>query len=215
MIVLACGSARTSRRWRRGVERHAAVVEVGDAARLRRVLSSHPSCVVLLDLGLPGLGGVRGLGRLQRSNPSAQLIALTAAPRDSEGVAALTAGARGYARRDLTLALLGRAVEVVGRGEIWASRSLLGLLLDELSALTERRARPVVAAAPVILDRLTRRERDVAALIATGASNKEIARRTALSEKTVKAHLTAVFRKLQVPDRLRLAVLLNGLREPR
>jgi DNA-binding NarL/FixJ family response regulator len=214
MIVLACGSARTSRRWRRGVESHAAVVEVGDAVRLRRVLAAHPSCVVLLDLDLPGLGGLRGLGRLQRASRSAQVIALTGTSRDSEGVAALKAGARGYARRDLSPALLARAVEVVGRGEIWASRALVGVLLDQLSALGERPEQPAVPDV-ASLERLTRREREVAALIATGASNKDIARRTGLSEKTVKGHLTAIFRKLQVPDRLRLAVLLNELREAR
>jgi DNA-binding NarL/FixJ family response regulator len=213
MIVLACGSASVRRRWRLGLRPGVDVTEVADAARLRRDVVALKPSVLVVDLALPRLGGLATVARLQRQSPATRMILVTPAPRDAEGVAALKAGARGYCHRDIDPALLDKAVEVVQKGEIWAGRALIARLLDDLAAITERRER---GPAPPLegLEQLTLREREIALLVAAGASNKEIAEQVGVKEKTVKAHLTAIFRKLDVPDRLRLAVRLNTSRRP-
>jgi DNA-binding NarL/FixJ family response regulator len=137
------------------------------------------------------------------------VIAATARPTESEGVAVLRAGARGYCDRDLDPALLRKAVDVVQRGEVWASRVLIARLVEQLAAAIMQPAH-ATAAAGSRLDVLTARERQIALLVGAGAANKEIGHRLGVTERTVKAHLTAIFRKLGVTDRLRLALALNG-----
>src|SRR6266550_2189102 len=106
---------------------------------------------------------------------------------------------RGYCSRKSEPALLRTAVERVRGGEIWVGRSVTGHLLEELAAVS----RPRAPDAAKRLAGLTRRERE---LVAAGASNKEIAERLSIAERTVKAHLTSIFRKLGVSSRLHLAV---------
>src|SRR6266550_1851533 len=109
---------------------------------------------------------------------------------------------RGYCSRKSEPALLRTAVERVRGGEIWVGRSVTGHLLEELAAVS----RPRAPDAAKRLAGLTRRERELVALVAAGASNKEIAERLSIAERTVKAHLTSIFRKLGVSSRLHLAV---------
>jgi two-component system NarL family response regulator len=119
------------------------------------------------------------------------------------------AGVRGYCRIDIDPELLKRVVVAVQLGELWIRRSLMARLLDELGVRVPAEAlekRAVVGR----LVRLTVREQQIAALVGGGGTNKQIARRLAISERTVKAHLTEIFRKLGITDRLKLALLLAG-----
>src|SRR5439155_25689548 len=97
-------------------------------------------------------------------------------------------------------------------GELWASRALIARLVAELSA-RHRLREPALGhgAGAERLTALTEREREIALLVGGGAANKEIAAHLGVTERTVKAHLTAIFRKIGVNDRLRLALLLNGV----
>jgi DNA-binding NarL/FixJ family response regulator len=128
----------------------------------------------------------------------------------SEGLSALLAGAKGYCARAIDPVSLDKAVASVRDGELWMRRALVNALLAELVARTgdasnDLDKRPDRSC----LERLTRRQREVAEAVAVGASNKEIARRLNVTERTVKAHLTEMFRNVGVRDRLRLALLLN------
>ena len=127
---------------------------------------------------------------------------LVARPDDADAVAALKQGASGYCSRQSEPTLLRRALQRVRAGEIWVGRSVTGHLLEELAALSHRRG----PEAPQRLRRLTARERELVAIVAAGASNKEIAERLSIAERTVKAHLTSIFQKLGVSSRLHLAV---------
>ena len=93
------------------------------------------------------------------------------------------------------------------KGEIWAGRTLVARLIEELGARVRTHPRTDSSAR---VGGLTTREREIAGLVSGGASNKEIAARLGVTERTVKAHLTAIFRKIGVTDRLRLALYLNG-----
>ncbi len=123
-------------------------------------------------------------------------------------VSALSLGVAGSCGVALSPAELSRIVEVVLKGGVWVSRQAL----PEMLLLLRQAATPKPAAtAQPVLERLTPREREIAGLVAEGVANKVIAQRLGLSDLTVKAHLTAIFRKLGVPSRVKLALLLSAL----
>jgi two-component system nitrate/nitrite response regulator NarL len=206
MIVLASRTGAVRRRWRAGLRRFT-VQDAPDSRRLEALLAQRAPAVVFVDAAIFGARGAGDVATLQRLSPATRFIIASDEPAEQEGLAAFRAGARGYCHRDLDPALLVKAVEVVQKGEIWAGRTLVARLVEELGA---RQGRARKSAEGARLGSLTRRERDIAGLVASGAANKEIAHRLGVTERTVKAHLTAVFRKLGVNDRLRLALYLNG-----
>jgi two-component system NarL family response regulator len=214
--LVAASSAAVRRRWAAGLEGWLAPVEAADRVELEeRMLASRPT-VVFLDLALRGLSGLDGVPDIQRLNPRARLVLLASSPSERQAVFALAAGARGYCDRNIAPALVKKAVEVVQRGEIWIGRQVVPHLLRRITSLTPARPDAGPAARlPRRFDFLAPRERQIALLVGSGANNKEIARRLNISESTVKAHLTSVFRKLDVPDRLRLALFVRRRRAAR
>jgi len=142
------------------------------------------------------------------------MLVLSASPSSEEELAILKAGARGYCSQTISSELLRKAVERVQQGEIWVTRRLIPSLIEEISSLNHQRAKNHSAAANIYLALLTPREREIATLIGQGANNKIIARKLDITERTVKAHLSEIFRKLSIPDRLQLALLLHGHRPP-
>lgn len=209
MVLLASPNAGVRRRWRQALQRVSGIHQAATRAALERHLAALKPATLLLDLAVPKLGGIDGVRALRRLSPSTKIILLTKAPREQEGISALKAGASGYCETDLNAALLRKAVEMVQKGEIWVRRSMIPHLLEELALLTHRRNRESPAHRDRRLDRLTPRQREVVRLIGGGASNKEIASQLNVTERTVKAHLTAIFRKIGVSDRLRLALFVT------
>jgi len=182
---------------------------VADRAALERGMAELKPAVLLLDLALPRLVKRGGVSAIQRLNAATKIVLLTHAPNEKEGLAMLMAGARGYSDTNIDPALLKRTMVMVQKGEIWVGRQVIHRLLDELSALTKLLKKKSPAKPDPRLDSLTPREREIVRLISGGASNKEIAGQLHVSEKTVKAHLTEVFRKLNLSDRLHLALFAN------
>lgn len=176
--------------------------EAKDRAEVERALPKLTPSVLLLDLPMKGFRGPESLRSIQALSPTTLTILLVESPDDSAALQALKEGARGYCSRNTEPLLLRKAVQLVRKGEIWVGRSVAVHLLEELTALHARRARP----ADQRLVRMTGREREIVRLIAAGASNKEIADRLSITERTVKAHLTNIFRKLGVSSRLHLAI---------
>jgi DNA-binding NarL/FixJ family response regulator len=208
-IVVASPTASLRSRCSQGL-RGFHVCEVDRAAGLKRGMTEMAPAVVFLDLALPGLGGLAGVTAIQRLHPAAKIVVLAGRPDERQAVFALLAGARGYCDRNLSASLIKKANEVVQRGEIWIPRSVVPLLLKRLTSVARgMRADPFRPSAET-LGALGPREREIAQLVASGSNNKDIAIRLNVSEATVKAHLTSVFRKLNVSDRLRLALLVLG-----
>lgn len=142
----------------------------------------------------------------QRNAAGLAILAASAQPNDDEGLAVLNAGACGYCHTHAPTTTLRQALDVIAGGELWVGRALLSRLLR----LVDTRLPRVGLAhwsAP-----LTEREREVAQLAAVGDSNLTIADALGITERTVKAHLKAVFEKLQVADRLQLALRVHGVR---
>lgn len=137
------------------------------------------------------------------------LIALSDAPSDEQGMAALGAGVAGYCNGHAAPAVLQQVAVTIANGGIWLGQSLLNRMIKNMAQLAARKFTPPSAA-----DwgkNLTEREIAVAQAVATGAHNKEIAGQMNITERTVKAHLGAAFEKLGVRDRLQLTLLVNGV----
>ena len=196
------------KQWRQGLQEKFTVQEVADRSALETSLLGTKPAVLLLDLALRRFSGVGDIPAIQKLSPSTKIILLTGTPNEREGVFALKAGAKGYCEKGIPPVLLSKAVEMVLTDQIWVGRNVVPHLLEELAGLSTRRLQDASAGANSQLESLTPRERAVAGLVGDGASNKEIAGRLNITEATVKAHLTAVFRKLGLSDRLRLALFM-------
>jgi DNA-binding NarL/FixJ family response regulator len=155
--------------------------------------------VVLLDVHLPGGGGVEVLRRLLATEPDVRFLALSVSDAPEDVIAIIRAGARGYVTKSITGDELADAVSRVALGDAVFSPRLAGFVLDAFAKGDT--APPAVSD----LDVLTPRERDVLRLIARGYTYKEIARELVLSVKTIESHVSAVLRKLQLSNRHELS----------
>ena len=135
-----------------------------------------------------------------------RFIVMNDEPGDEKGLEALARGASGYCNTHATPELLRTIESVVRSNGLWVGESLLNRLVGGISTRSPMVGRHEQHPA---LEALSERERAVALCVARGESNKEITQKLDIAERTIKAHLTAIFEKLGVRDRLQLAVLLN------
>lgn len=159
--------------------------------------------LVVLDAALPQLpahSDARWVELLQ----GLQVLVLSNRPGDEEGRQLLSRGACGYAHAQSSAQVLSQMLESMAGGNIWLGRSLMQRLLRDVGDRL-----PVADAHWA--DALSAREQEVAKYASLGDSNAEIAQRMSISERTVRAHLSAVFEKLQVQDRLMLTLKVHGI----
>jgi DNA-binding NarL/FixJ family response regulator len=151
---------------------------------------------------------------LRRQAGKRPLVLLADEPNEEEALIALSAGASGYCNGHAAPAVLGQIAQAVSNGGIWVGQHLMRRLLAATSrGLANSPRSPDSEAA--WRERLTAREQETATLVAQGASNKEIAQRLDITERTVKAHVGAMLEKLGARDRLRLSLIINGIKAPR
>jgi DNA-binding NarL/FixJ family response regulator len=143
--------------------------------------------VVLMDLRMPGMGGVAAITKLREALPDVRVLVLTTFDTDSDVLPAIEAGATGYLLKDAPRDELVRAVRSAHRGESVLAPSVAGRLMGRVR-------RPSDGA-------LSKREREVLALVADGTTNREAARKLFVSEATIKTHLLHIYDKLGVRDR--------------
>jgi DNA-binding NarL/FixJ family response regulator len=155
--------------------------------------------VVLLDVHMPGGGGVEVIRRVAERRPTQRFLALSVSDAAEDVIAIIRAGARGYVTKSISGPELADAIERVRDGDAVFSPRLAGFVLDAFHGeLPPDEVDPE-------LDQLTPREREVLRLIARGYLYKEIAARLGISPKTVEAHVGAVLRKLQLSSRHELS----------
>lgn len=155
--------------------------------------------VVLMDLQMPGDGGLWAIRELTRQQPETNILVVTLFDDDESVFAALKAGARGYVLKDAAEAEMIRAIAAVAQGEAIFSQAIAVRLMDYFASF---RAAGHGKAFPELTDR----EREILILIARGRSNVEIAEELTISLKTVRNHASNIFNKLQVSDRLQAAL---------
>ncbi|MEW1791706.1 MULTISPECIES: response regulator [Streptomyces] len=153
--------------------------------------------IVLMDLRMPGGGGVESIGRMRAAGLPCRVIVLTTYETDTDILRAVEAGAAGYLLKDLTRAELADAVRAASRGETVLAPSVAARLVDQLRSRPDR-------------PRLSQRETAVLRLVAEGCTNAEIGRHLFIGESTVKTHLLRIFTKLGVTDRT--AAVTNAMR---
>lgn len=211
MLLIATPALELTRHWEAGCNKTFQIQHAGDLPSLRRGMDVHKPTVLLLDFDLPGLGDVPGVVALQKLSPTTRILVATRTFNEDEELSLLRIGVMGCFRKDIDSALLNRVVTVVRDGGLWITRSLIPGLIEEIRTRHGDRVKeehPVSQNHPLQL--LTRREQEVATLVSSGASNKQIARKLNISDRTVKAHLTTTFQKLGITDRLHLALFMSG-----
>ncbi|SFF37125.1 DNA-binding response regulator, NarL/FixJ family, contains REC and HTH domains [Actinoplanes philippinensis] len=184
----------------------ATVTEAATVAEAVREAAVHPVHVVAMDVVLPDGDGIDAAGRILRAAPGTRMLILTMDDDESVVERALRAGAHGFLLKDTDPEVVVDSLRTVAAGGVVLGPRTAGALLTGL--------RTAPARIPAPFDRLSEREREVVVRLTAGDSNAQIARRLGLSEKTVRNQLSAIFAKLGVTDRVRVALLARdaGLR---
>lgn len=160
--------------------------------------------LVIMDLGLKGLKGIAGLPSLGNKMQTMQIIVATMNTDDTEGKEVISTGASGYVHAYMPTQAINTVLQSVNSGSVWMGPTLLARLLRDLGNKLPIRVRDWSTG-------LTDREKEVAKRAAMGHSNQAIADALNISERTVRAHMGAVFEKLGVKDRLQLALKVHGI----
>jgi len=166
------------------------------------LLTSIKPEVVILSLSVPGVGD-EFIATMRKLSPTTKILTLNVPDEGPQLCHAITAGARGCISNDATLSDISSAIEAVHRGEFWLEKRQVTQFIEEQTSLASSEKERKQA----LPDQLTPRENDVLKCLTTGCTNKEIAAKLFISEKTVKTHLNSIFRKLNVTKRLQ-AILL-------
>ena len=153
-----------------------------------------------------GVLGAGWVGEVRAIAPKVPIVVLSNVPEDTQGMAVLAAGASGYCSALSLPAVLQQVAGVVEHGGLWVGPYLMRRFMQSLAARSHDVPLP-------ILDLLSQRERQVAEAVSHGSTNKEVARTMGITERTVKAHLSAAFEKLGVRDRMHLSLLINGVED--
>lgn len=212
MVLIACLIDELVHHWEKGLRDAPAIRRVNDLAALEAAMATFRPALLILDMDLPGFPGVAGVAALQKLNAATRILVSTRAFDPEEELSLLRAGVMGCFRKDIDPDLLNRVVMVVREGGLWVTRSLIPGLIEEIRARHRDRVQSEPAKKANGLRQLTPREQEVAALVGNGSSNKQIARTLDISDRTVKAHLTAIFQKLSIADRLHLALYVNEVK---
>ena len=179
------------------------VGEAGDGAEALALVESLAPDVILMDLRMPGVGGLEAIQTLAQRHSPARVLVLTTYDSDRDVLPALGAGATGYLLKDAPRPVLLQAIRAAARGETVLAPSVVTRLVTDLRSPTQ--------------EQLSERELEVLTLIAQGETNRGAATRLFISEATVKTHLLHIYAKLDVGDRAAAVATAyeRGLLRPR
>ena len=182
------------------------VAEAEDVESAILAIAEHKPDVVLLDVHMPGGGGMEVIRRLHVRQPDTKFLALSVSDAAEDVIGSIRAGARGYVTKNISGPELLDAIARVAVGDAVFSPRLAGFVLDAFAGTIQ------IAQVDEDLDRLTEREREVMRLIARGYAYKEVAKELFISVKTVETHVSSVLRKLQLSSRHELTRWANDRR---
>ena len=180
------------------LDAQAGIEVVGEAANGREAIAQAGALqpqVMLLDLIMPELGGLEALGEIHRVAPATRVVILTSSEDEEKMIAAMRAGAQGYMLKTEPAGTVVSAIRAAARGEAALAPSVALRLM-----------RAVAHPTPHPEDSLSPREREVLALLGQGMSNKQIAARLSMAEKTARAHVSSILQKLNLEGRTQAAL---------
>ncbi|MCB9418996.1 MAG: response regulator transcription factor [Ardenticatenaceae bacterium] len=173
------------------------VGEAGSGEEAQKLAGDLLPDVLLMDITMPGVGGIAAARQINAGWPIVRIIMLTVSEDQDNLMAALKAGARGYVLKGVSARELANAVRTVAGGDVYISPSLAGGILFEMT-----QSQP-----DDLIGSLTEREKEILTLVADGLTNREIGEKLHLAEKTIKHYMTNVLQKLQVRSRVEAALL--------
>ncbi len=203
MVVIASNNPKLVNRWSRALQKRYQLHIVNQKSSLLRSIGNIKPRLLLLDAQLPRLRLIRELPDLQKLSPVTRILVVSPSPSNKEAIGVFRAGAIGYCGQDMSAALLNKAARAVLRDEIWAAHRTVAALIKELVTPSNRMAPAVKSNIP--LAGLSPRKQQIASQVIEGATNKEIGDRLGITEATVKAHVTGIFRQLNLSRRHELA----------
>ncbi len=177
------------------------VGETGTGAQALALCWDARPDLVLLDLTLPDMSGVEVTRQLRQTCPESRILVLSAVQDAAQVYQAVDAGVDGYVLKEITPSELARAIRQVAAGQAYLHPHITRLIMERSSSQLAQHSPPHRGQ-----PRLTRREQEILALMATTATNREIAERLVLSEETVRSHVKSILRKLQKPSRTQAVV---------
>ncbi len=199
-ILLASDDNQVLSRWQNGLgARQTRICRSYPELEAALASGDHPACLIDLALAATSLNQCSDLiGRY----PQCRFLALSAIPNEQECAQLLASGLRGYSNRLLDPSLLAVILPLIAAGQVWVGAPIMDRLIQRIQPHTNDEKSALLA-------QLTEREREIAGLIAQGLGNKMVARQLEISERTVKAHLSAIFQKTGAKDRLQLALRIK------
>lgn len=202
-VILLTNRSSILQNWSEALAGNYELIESKDEFDCIHHLHSYPDSTILLHINSFDGTVAKFLKKIRYDYPDAHIMLLSDIPHFQEGIAYLRMGVNGYGNSYLNRSHLQHALSVITDGNIWLYPKFLDILLKE--TLTSKNTNEEQKS----LSKLSKRERQIAEFVAQGLTNQEIAERTQITVRTVKAHITSIFEKLHLPDRLSLALLMR------
>jgi two-component system nitrate/nitrite response regulator NarL len=211
-VLIASSDSQLALRFSRILGHDSSVTCVSTWSEAVRCISTITHHVAILEPALARCGVLEAVAEISSASGETHIIVVDTSPLpESDQVALFKLGVHGFCQRDISSELLIKAVEAVVNGELWMQRSLITRIIDDLTQSgTSPRGGNSLSGGSAI-ECLTPRELEVARMVHKGGNNKSIARTLDISERTVKAHLSSIFRKLNIENRLHLALFFHDV----
>ncbi|HWB72252.1 MAG TPA: response regulator transcription factor [Egibacteraceae bacterium] len=178
------------------------VAEASDGNEVVGLAVEHAPDLVLMDVRMPGQGGIEATKAIKDAVPNTKILMLTISDEEEDLYEAIKAGASGYLLKEISIDEVAAAIRSVHAGQSLISPSMASKLLNEFAAMARKDKEKQQMPAP----RLTDREMEVLALVAQGLNNRDIARKLFISENTVKNHVRNILEKLHLHSRMEAVV---------
>ncbi|SFM22366.1 LuxR C-terminal-related transcriptional regulator [Nitrosomonas communis] len=208
MIIFASSSEDKLTHWKQGLSDISTLYCLTNPDTLRNELIRRTPPILLLDYDFLVIDNSQTIENMLKLSPRTRIILFSPGISDENEWKLFKAGVKGFCLDTISSEQIKRAVEAVCRGELWIRRQLVQRMQDELATAMQEK-KHIERAVNNLLENLTKREYEIAILVGRGESNKQIAKRLDITERTVKAHLTEIFRKLAISDRIKLALLVK------
>lgn len=209
LILIASPDQKKVEHWEKACQAFEHIFCVKEPTTLKHSMQQFKPPILLLDHDLILNESTSALTHLYRISSGTKIVLLSHLLNEQVEWELFKAGARGFCKPDIKPEQLQQILQAILNGELWIRRAFTTRLLAELETM-EQEKNQMKQAIGELLSNLTEREAEIVNLVGGGDSNKQIAHRLQISERTVKAHLTEIFRKLHVSDRLNLALLVTN-----